>query len=434
MANINKKIKSNVENNFDKRGDFSGIKNLKINDIPFEQSFNKTNETKEQYNYIGPFIKWPGGKQEELRIIAPNLPKEIDRFVEPFVGGGAVYFSINNANSYHINDKSEELIELYKLIKNQDNVFLDKINQINHNWVLLEELVTSYSIDFLKMYSLFRNDEINDNDFGVLIERFIEKHKESFNGLLRVDFNIDLEHFIAQIKRNLISKTKRMKKIESTSGVLSNIDIMKNIEAAFKSGTYMHFRYLYNNIDHFKIENSFRIALFYFMREFCYSSMFRYNSKGEFNVPYGGVSYNRKNFDLKIQKLSNENLVEKLNKTKIECHDFEVFLDNLKLTKDDFIFLDPPYDTDFSTYAKNKFDQNDQKRLANYLKKTNANFMIVIKNTDFIYELYKEFNIIPFDKKYLVSFQNRNDKNVEHLLITNYDNEFLINRNLKVGK
>jgi DNA adenine methylase len=84
--------------------------------------------------------------------------------------------------------------------------------------------------------------------------------------------------------------------------------------------------------------------------------------------------------------------------------------------------LDPPYDTEFSTYAGNEFNKNDQIRLANYLKKTKAKFMLVIKNTEFIYNLYnvKGFKIKSFDKKYLVSFQNRNDKDVEHLLITNY--------------
>ena len=48
--------------------------------------------------------------------------------------------------------------------------------------------------------------------------------------------------------------------------------------------------------------------------------------------------------------------------------------------------------------------------------------MLIIKNTDFIFNLYdgKGFNIQSFDKKYLVSFMNRNDKDVEHLLITNY--------------
>ena len=49
--------------------------------------------------------------------------------------------------------------------------------------------------------------------------------------------------------------------------------------------------------------------------------------------------------------------------------------------------------------------------------------MLIIKKTGYIYELYKDngFNIMSFDKKYLVSFMNRNDKKSEHLLITNYN-------------
>ena len=48
--------------------------------------------------------------------------------------------------------------------------------------------------------------------------------------------------------------------------------------------------------------------------------------------------------------------------------------------------------------------------------------MLIIKNTDFIRDLYTDrgFTVESFDKKYLVSFMNRNDKKVEHLLITNY--------------
>ena len=103
--------------------------------------------------------------------------------------------------------------------------------------------------------------------------------------------------------------------------------------------------------------------------------------------------------------------------------DFEDFCKKIKLTSKDFIFLDPPYDTEFSTYAKNEFGKNDQIRLANFLKNTKAKFMLIIKNTDFIYDLYnvKGLYIKSFDKKYLVSIKNRNDKNVEHLIITNYE-------------
>jgi DNA adenine methylase len=162
-------------------------------------------------------------------------------------------------------------------------------------------------------------------------------------------------------------------------------------------------------------------AVFFFIREYCYSSMFRYNGKGEFNVPYGGISYNRKDFQKKIDYLSSAELQKKLNTAQIYNYDFEKFMTLINLTENDFIFLDPPYDSDFSTYAQNTFGTNEQLRLCECLKNTRARIMLVIKNTDFIYNLYKDdFNITNFDKTYLVSFKNRNDRNVEHLLITNY--------------
>lgn len=150
--------------------------------------------------------------------------------------------------------------------------------------------------------------------------------------------------------------------------------------------------------------------------------MFRYNKNGKFNVPYGGISYNRKEFVKKIEYIDSKEIKEYMEQTQIYCDDFEVFLKEVKPEKGDFIFLDPPYDTEFSTYAKNKFAKKDQVRLCECLKSTRANIMLIIKNTEFIYNLYntKEFKIKTFDKKYLVSFQNRNDKDVEHLLITNY--------------
>ena len=103
--------------------------------------------------------------------------------------------------------------------------------------------------------------------------------------------------------------------------------------------------------------------------------------------------------------------------------DFEAFLKETNPSESDFIFLDPPYDSEFSTYANNKFTHEDQIRLANYLiKECKAKWMMIIKNTDFIFSLYadKGLNIRTFNKEYLVSFMNRNNKKVTHLLITNY--------------
>lgn len=109
--------------------------------------------------------------------------------------------------------------------------------------------------------------------------------------------------------------------------------------------------------------------------------------------------------------------------TSIYNLDFEKFLNLFNLNKNDFIFLDPPYDSEFSTYDNNSFDRNEQIRLHDFLKNTKARWMLIIKKTDFIYNLYKEFNIYEYDKNYLVSFKNRNAKDVKHLLITNYEIE-----------
>ncbi|MGM9874447.1 MAG: DNA adenine methylase [Bacilli bacterium] len=370
---------------------------------------------------LKPFIKWAGGKEKELPIIINNLPTHFDRYVEPFVGGGSVYLSMNCKSSV-INDKSDELILLYRLIKENNKEFHKSLNEINKNWIEIQKIVENSSQELLGLYSTYKN---NNARLEELVDNYMNKHSSELNKLLKEDLDINLYNLIFEIKKNLLSKINRMYKIEQQRGEMCFSDVTDNFETAFKSAYYMYFRYLYNNRKKLKLSDEFYCAVFYFIRDYCYSAMFRYNANGEFNVPYGGISYNRKDFKKKIDYINSEKLINKLSNTKLYCLDFEKFCNKIELTENDFMFLDPPYDTEFSTYAKNDFDKDDQIRLANYLKNTKAKFMLIIKNTDFIYNLYKDkgFNIKTFDKKYLVSFMNRNDKKTEHLLITNYDVE-----------
>lgn len=365
-----------------------------------------------------PFIKWAGGKENEWPVIKENLPKSFVRYVEPFVGGGAVYFNIKSTKSV-INDKSDELILLYQMIKKGNKEFKKSLYDINYNWKDLEKIVTTNSIELMDLYKDYKKGK----DLGVIVDGFMKNHKQEFDSLLKDDVDINLYNLNNEFKKNMSSKFLRMKKIEEEKNEMPEQDIMNNIETAFKSAYYMYFRYLYNNKKKLKLSDEFFAAVFFFIRDFCYAAMFRYNSSGKFNVPYGGISYNRKDFSKKIEYITSSELKKFLSKTLIYNMDFEDFCNKVELNKDDFIFLDPPYDTEFSTYAKNDFNKNDQIRLANYLKHTKAKFMLIIKNTDFIYNLYKDsgFYIKTFDKKYLVSFMNRNDKDVEHLLITNYE-------------
>ena len=370
-----------------------------------------------------PFIKWAGGKGQLLSQLDEYLPQILDEqeftYIEPFVGGGAVYLNIN-CNESIINDKSEELILLYRMIKKGNKKFYKSLEEINKNWLLLEEIVINNSNELIDLYLEYQKDT---DKLEELIENFMKKHRKEFNSLLRDEVDINLYNLNIEMHKNLESKISRMYKIENEKNKLNENDVLSNIETAFKSAYYMYFRYLYNNKEKLKLSDEFYCAVFYFIRDYCYAAMFRYNSNGEFNVPYGGISYNRKDFNKKIEYLNSKELKEYMKNTEIYNLDFEKFCNEIELTEEDFIFLDPPYDTEFSTYAKNSFDKDDQARLANYLKNTKAKFMLIIKNTGYIYELYKDsgFNIMSFDKKYLVSFMNRNDKKSEHLLITNYN-------------
>lgn len=373
---------------------------------------------------LSPILKWAGGKEQELKYILPNLPQEkFNDYYEPFVGGGAVYTAVQ-ADKYFINDKSDELITLYRSFTNSDRqLFFKALDEIIHNWDLLTTVIQNNVKFFIQTYKKYSNDKIDDNKLKDILFEFILTHSDQFNGMFSTIFNFNIENFIKEIKINLIRKIKRMKELEKLKNVLPEKDILDNIETALKSAFYMHFRHIYNNTKKYKINNAFKSAIFLFIRNFAYSGMFRYNAKGEFNVPYGGIAYNRKNFQKKVDYLRTEELKSLLDNTIIENEDFEAFFEKHIPSKNDFIFLDPPYDSEFSTYAKNEFTRKDQERLANYLiNKCKAKWMMIIKNTDFIFGLYdkKGLNIKSFDKTYLVSFMNRNDKNVEHLLITNY--------------
>jgi DNA adenine methylase len=60
-----------------------------------------------------PFIKWPGGKEHELKYILPAKPSCIRNYIEPFLGGGAVFLALKDkdvSGKYIVNDLSDELI------------------------------------------------------------------------------------------------------------------------------------------------------------------------------------------------------------------------------------------------------------------------------------------------------------------------------------
>lgn len=63
-----------------------------------------------------PCIKWVGGKTQLINILTDRIPTNFNNYFEPFIGGGALLFSLMPKNA-HINDKNQQLINLYIQIK-----------------------------------------------------------------------------------------------------------------------------------------------------------------------------------------------------------------------------------------------------------------------------------------------------------------------------
>lgn len=166
------------------------------------------------------FVKWAGGKKQLLNQFKQFFPEKIDRYFEPFVGGGAIAFYIiknHNPKEVIISDVNEELINAYNVIKSN-----------------VDEL-----IDLLKEYKLKHNKEtyysIRVEDPSLLSNvsraaRFIYLNKTCFNGLYRVNskgqFNVPMGSYknpsilteknlreISQLLKNVKIKTESFEKV-----------------------------------------------------------------------------------------------------------------------------------------------------------------------------------------------------------------------------
>ena len=75
-----------------------------------------TEETNTASNSLKPLIKWSGGKSDEISKFISYIPTNYDTYLEPFIGGGAVYFHLNPKKAT-ITDVHKDLVDFYKSIK-----------------------------------------------------------------------------------------------------------------------------------------------------------------------------------------------------------------------------------------------------------------------------------------------------------------------------
>ena len=358
-----------------------------------------------------PIIKWSGGKSQEIKFFKHKIPKTYDRYIEPFIGGGGLFFNLEKNNSV-INDVNFELVSLYSLLNSKKD---------RKDLICELKLINRQRKIFNKYFDNYTDNEIK-NFFNLNIEK-----DTIINLKILFDIVLDKEKLLNQINKTAKDKIKRIQKLINEKDANFSIEDLRNhLTTAFQSSLYFYCRNIYNNgyENLKKKEIPFYIANWYYVREFCFSSMFRFSNTGNFNVPYGGIGYNSKDFLKKVDNLENNKILhDLLENTEVNKMDFEELFDKYNyFSENDFIFLDPPYDSEFSQYNKEKdFDKEEQIRLRNSLLRIKSKLMIVIKETDFIYDLYKDdFIIEKFDKKYMTNMKNRNNKDVQHLIITNY--------------
>ncbi|MGN0467386.1 MAG: DNA adenine methylase [Acutalibacteraceae bacterium] len=271
---------------------------------------------------VAPVVKWVGGKRQLLDKISPLLPKRITNYCEPFLGGGAVLFSIQPSKAI-VNDLNNELITVYEVIR---------------------------------------------DDVEALIES--------------------------------------LKKHENTSTYFYTIRDMDRNRETYQSMS--------------KIEKASRLL---FLNKTCFNGLFRVNSSGEFNSPYGHY---------KNPNIVNEPVLRAVNKY-FNSSDISFYSEDFNETlkrvgKGWFVYLDPPYDpvsdtANFTGYNKGGFDKNEQIRLkqcCDDLTSRGVKFMLSNSATDFIKDLYKNYNINIIKAKRVVNSDAKKRGEIEEVLITNY--------------
>ncbi|MGE5577624.1 MAG: DNA adenine methylase, partial [Syntrophothermus sp.] len=134
-----------------------------------------------------PFLKWAGGKSRLIPQLSAFLPSQpFDGYLEPFVGGGAVFFHVRatlGAGRYTLIDNNAELIHAYRMVRDETDALIHHLEQ--HRW----------------LHSKGHYYEVREQEPALLepverAARFIYLNKTCYNGLYRVNsrgqFNVPI--------------------------------------------------------------------------------------------------------------------------------------------------------------------------------------------------------------------------------------------------
>lgn len=282
---------------------------------------------------MNPVLKYRGGKSREIPRFLQYIPDEFNRYIEPFFGGGALYFYLEPDNAI-INDANSRLMTFY------------------------QQLRDNYSTMRIQLDALQRLYETNQAEFK---------------------------------KLKVLAPDERVPN--------ANEDL------------YYHMRELFNHPDGSFLEG----VIYFFINKTAYSGMIRYNSNGEYNVPFGRYP----NLNTKLVTLQHSELLQRAELFNLDYSEIFNMADD-----DDFIFLDPPYDCVFNDYGNidmmNGFDEAEHRRLAADFKNLSCRTLMVIGKTPLTEELYGKYIFDEYYKNYSVNIKNRFNNDKMHIIVKNY--------------
>jgi DNA adenine methylase (dam) len=222
------------------------------------------------------------------------------------------------------------------------------------------------------------------------------------------DTNIELINLYSTVKDNpekLISCLKRMKN---------------------EKDEFYYIRGLDRREEYAKMTSIERAARIVYLNRTSFNGLYRVNSKGQYNTPFGNYKTPKIVDEERIMNMHN---FFRKSKTQMLSTDFEKALEGIQ--SESFVYFDPPYDplsktANFTSYSENDFTQRDQIRLRDLcvkLHKKKIKFMVSNSDTKFINELYGDEQIFKIHKvivRRMIGAKKETRKPVFEVLITNY--------------
>lgn len=270
----------------------------------------------------------------------------------------------------------------------------------------------------------------------------IENFIEPFCGGGSVFLNVDAEKYIINDIDAYMIALHKMLGAYSTSiddfwSDLNDIIEEYDLSASFLGRTvpeeykikYVKTYYAkYNKSSYMKLRDDFNddkndLLKLYILLIYGFNRMLRFNGNGDFNLPVGNVDFNQN----VVNALNNYFDFVSERKISYFSLDFEDFLSKIKISSDDFIYLDPPYLISFSEYNKLWNEQEEIRLLSclDDLNSRNIRFAVsnIIKHKNMYNELFdkwaKKYNVIDITSNY-ISFHDNTQKGSYEVLVTNY--------------